>query len=318
MPTAPPPPPPPPPRPERPARNPLPIVIGAGVVIAAILGFVLGSSGGGEANPGEIVKSNAAMKLKVPGAWADAPPPQIPGLTLSDPKAATGEGSTVSFGTVRGANTPSLLPPALIQAAGGVPKNRTAVKLGAGGVQAYRYGDVRLQGLNQPVTLYTVPTAQGVVTVACVPSSNTCDGVANTLDLLGSDTFPVGPSDDYAKAVGDAFGALNTAVAAGQAKLAKAKTPAAQAAAARGLQNAYRRAGATLRDQQLSPADRGINARLVAALAGLAKAYGQAATAAADNDKAGFKKSGAAIAKDQGELSTAIANLGDAGYEVES
>jgi len=34
-----------------------------------------------------------AMKLKVPGAWADAPPPQIPGLTLSDPKAATGRRS---------------------------------------------------------------------------------------------------------------------------------------------------------------------------------------------------------------------------------
>jgi serine/threonine protein kinase len=315
MPTA-PPPAPPPPRPERPARNPLPIVIGAGVVIAAILGFVLGSSGGGEADAGEIVKSNAAMKLTVPGAWADAPPPQIPGLTLSDPKAATGEGSTVSFGTVRGANTPSLLPPALIQAAGGVPKNRTAVKLGPAGVQAYRYGDVRLQGLNQPVTLYTVPTAQGVVTVACAPSSNTCDGVANTLDLLGSNTFPVGPSADYANAVGTAFGALDTAVAAGKAKLAKAKTPAAQAAAARRLQNAYRRAAATLRTQQLSPADRGLNARLATALGALAKAYGQAASAAAGNDKAGFKKARAAIAKDQGELSTAIANLGDAGYEV--
>ena len=313
-----PPPVPPAAQPERPARNRLPIVIGAGVVIAAILGFVLGSSGGGQANAGDIVKSNAAMKLKVPGAWADAPPPQIPGLTLSDPKAATGEGSTVSFGTVRGANTPSLLSPALLQAAGGVPKNRTAVKLGPDGVQAYRYGDVRLQGIDQPVTLYTVPTAQGVVTVACLPTSNTCDGVANTLELLGSDTFPVGPSADYAKAVGDAFGALNSAVAAGQAKLAKAKTPAAQAAAARQLQNAYRHAAATLRNLQLSPADRGINARLVAALAALAKAYGQAATAAAHNDKAGFQKARAAITKDQGELNAAIANLRDAGYEVQS
>jgi hypothetical protein len=307
-----------PPRPERAERNPLPIVIGAGVVIAAILGFVLGSSGGGQANAGDLVKSNAAMKLKVPGAWADAPPPQIPGLTLSDPRAATGEGSTVSFGTVRGADTPSLLSPALLQTAGGVPKHRTAVKLGPDGVQAYRYGDVRLRGIDQPVTLYTVPTAQGVVTVACVPTSNTCDGVANTVELRGSDAFPVGPSADYAKAVGKAFAALNSAVAAGQAKLAKAKTPAAQAAAARQVQNAYRHAAATLRKLQLSPADRGINARLAAALGALAKAYGQAATAAADHDKAGFQKARAAITKDQGELNAAIANLRAAGYEVES
>jgi serine/threonine protein kinase len=314
MPTAPPPAPP----AAKPARNPLPIVIGAGVVIAAILGFVLGSSGGGTTDAGEVVKSNAAMKLKVPGAWADAPPPQIPGLTLADAKAATGEGSTVSFGTQRGVNTPSLLSPALLQATGGVPKNRTAVKLGPKGVQAYRYGDVRVRDLNQPVTLYTVPTAQGVVTIACVPSSNTCDGVANTLDLLSSDAFPIGPSEDYAKTLGNTFNALDKAVAAGQAKLTKAKTPSAQAVAARQLQNAYRRAAATLRNQQLGPADRGLNARLVAALAGLAKSYGQAATAAAGNNKAAYKKAGAAITKDQGELSTAIANLRDAGYEVQS
>jgi Protein kinase domain len=137
------------------------------------------------------------------------------------------------------------------------------------------------------------------------------------LELRGSDTF-VGPSADYAKAVGNTFAALNSAVAAGQAKLAKAKTPAAQATAARQIQNAYRHAAAILRRLQLSPADRGINARLAAALGALAEAYGQAATAAAHHDKAGFQKARAAITKDQGGLNAAIANLRDAGYEVQS
>ncbi|MGG7381601.1 hypothetical protein ACQ7B2_23625, partial [Escherichia coli] len=72
------------------------------------------------------------------------------------------------------------LPNGLLRAAGGVPKNRTAVELGPKAVQAYRYPNVKLPGLDGPVTLYAVPTKQGVVTIACVPGAKTCDGVANT------------------------------------------------------------------------------------------------------------------------------------------
>jgi hypothetical protein len=71
-----------------------------------------------------------------------------------------------------------------------------------------------------------------------------------------------------------------------------------------------------LRGARLSPADRGVNARLVAALAGVAKAYGRAADAAAHHNKAGYEKARAALAKDQGELRAAIANLRAAGYEL--
>jgi serine/threonine protein kinase len=301
-----------PPPPPPPARNPLPIAIGAAVVVAVILGFVLGGSGGDEPSANAIVKSNAALKLKVPGTWADTAPSQVPGLTLADAKAAGGDGHGVTFGTVRAdADNPALLPTGVLQAAGGVPKDRTAVKLGPGAVQAYRYGNVKLSGLDQPVTVYAVPTAQGVVTVACVPSAAPCDGAANTLQLLGDSAFPVGPSDDYAHTVSGTLAALDQATAS--AGLAKARTPAAQAAALRRLQNAYRKAAASLRGGQLSPADRGVNARLVAALAGVGKAYGRAA---AHHNKAAYEKSGAALAKDQGELRAAIANLRAAGYEL--
>ena len=208
------------------------------------------------------------------------------------------------------ANNPSLLPNGLLQAAGGVPKDRTAVKLGPSGVQAYRYANVKLPGLDKPATLYTVPTAQGVVTIACVPSARNCDDVANSLQLLGDRAYPVGPSDDYAKAVSAALSGLDTS------GLAKAKTRAAQAAALKRLQNAYGKAAASLRGQQLSPADRGLNARLVAALGAMAKAYGNAAAAAAHGDKPAYEKTRGTLAKDQGELRAAIANLRAAGYEL--
>ena len=304
-------------------RNLLPIAIVAGVVVAAVIGFLVGGSGGSEpaSTLPAVPKSNAAMKLKVPESWADAAVPKVPGLTLADAKAAAGGGSTVVFGTVRDeADNSTLLPTGLLQAAGAVPKNREAVKVGPDEVEAYRYRDVKLQGLDKPVTLYAIPTTQGVVTVACVPSSKSCDGVANTVELNG-EPFPVGPSEDYAKTVSAALGPLNTKVAKASDALGKAKTPAAQAKATADLRDAYRKAAADLRGGRLSPADRGANARLVAALRGLAKAYGQGAAAAQNNNKAGFKRAGAAVATAQSELtgpSGALEGLRAAGYEIQS
>jgi hypothetical protein len=311
------------PEPEAPPagrRNVLPIAIAVGVVVAAVLGFIVGGSGGSEpaSTLPAVPKSNAAMKLKVPESWADAAAPKVPGLTLADATAAAGGGSTVLFGTVRDeADNSTLLPTGLLQAAGAVPKNREAVKVGPDEVEAYRYRDVRLQGLDKPVTLYAIPTTQGVATVACVPSSKSCDGVANTLELNGR-TFPVGPSENYAKKVSAALGALNAKVAKASDALAKAKTPAAQAKATANLRDGYRKAAVDLRGGQLSPADRGANARLVAALNGLAKAYGQGAAAAKNNNKAGFKRAGAAVTTAQRELAGAVEGLRAAGYEIQS
>jgi serine/threonine protein kinase len=310
------------PEPEKPAgrRNVLPIAVAAGVVIAAILGFVIGGSGGSEpvSTLPTVPKSNAAMKLKVPETWADAAAPKVPGLTLADAKAAAGGGATVLFGTVRDeANNSTLLPNGLLQAAGEVPKNREAVKVGPGEVEAYRYRDVQLEGLDKPVTLYAIPTTQGVVTVACVPSAASCDGVANTLELNG-EPFPVGPSEEYAKTVSGVLGALNAKVAKASGALGKAKTPAAQAKATADLRDAYRKAAADLRGGELSPADRGANARLVAAINGLAKAYRQGAAAARNNSKAGFKRAGAAVTTAQRELAGALEGLRAAGYEIQS
>jgi hypothetical protein len=303
-------------------RNLLPIAIGVGVVIAAILGFLIGGSGGDSSEPVNtapaVPKSNAAMKLKVPETWKDVEPPEVPGLTLADAKAASGDGATVAFGTVRnGANNSTLLPPGVLQAAGEIPQNREAVKIGPDEVEGYRYRDLELSGLDEPVTLYAIPTAAGVATIACVPSSKSCDGVANTLELNG-EAVPLGPSEAYAKKVSGVLGALNAKVAKASAALQKAKTPAAQAKATTNLRDAYRKAAADLRGGPVIPADRAANARLVAALNGVAKAYGQGAKAAKNNNKAGFKRAGAAVTAAQGELADALEGLRAAGYEIQA
>ncbi|HET8758810.1 MAG TPA: hypothetical protein VFM58_22535, partial [Solirubrobacteraceae bacterium] len=301
-------------------RSVLPFVLAAVVAVAAVVGFLVGGSGASEpvSTLPAVPKANAAMKLKVPETWTDTAAPNVPGLTLADAKAAGGAGATVLFGTVRDeANNSTLLPTPLLQAAGEVPKNREAVRLGPDEVEAYRYRDVRLAGLDKPVTLYAIPTTQGVATVACMPSSKSCDGVANTVELNG-EAFPVGPSEDYAKKVSATLGALDAKVAKARSALATAKTPAAQAKATARLRDAYRQAASGLRGGRLSPADRGANARLVAALDGLAKAYAKGAAAASNTNKAGFKRAGAAVTTAQRELAGALEGLRAAGYEIQS
>ena len=310
-------------RPEAQPRKFVAAAIVAGVVVAAVAGFLIGGSGGdsGGGAPA-IVQSSAAMKVKVPEGWKAVDAPPVPGLALTDPKAfAAEDGETVLFGSAgEDADNSTLLPTGVIQAAGSVPE-RTAVKLGPAGVEAYRYRNVELAGGAEPLTFYAVPTDRGVATVACVPGSAgapTCEAVANTLELVGREPFPVGPSESYATAVGGVLGTLATAVDKGTAALGKAKVPKAQAAAARDLQAAYRKASRSLPGQDLSPADRGANARLVAALGGVAKAYGQAAAAASRSNKAGYAKAGKAVKNSQQELAGAVEGLRAAGYEIES
>jgi hypothetical protein len=142
--------------------------------------------------------------------------------------------------------------------------------------------------------------------------------VAKTLELVSGEPFPVGPDADYAQAAGDALGALSRTVDNAGADLRQARTPRAQAAAARRLRDGYRRAAGALRGQELSPADRSANARLVAALNDGAKAYGQAASAAADNNKAHYRRASQAVTAAQGELDGALEGLRAAGYEIGS
>ena len=142
------------------------------------------------------------MRLEVPAGWTRATTlPAVPGLTLDGATGYTApDGGAVMFGTVsEDADNSTLLPTGLIQAAGGVPEQRTPVALGPDKLQAYRYSDVEVEGLDQPLTVYAVPTSEGVATVACLPGSASCEGAANTLELTAGEPLPVGPSGQYAQ-----------------------------------------------------------------------------------------------------------------------
>jgi hypothetical protein len=305
-----------------------------------------GAAGGGPGasqGPGESTRPAVAvptstvtgsqLALKVPRGWSRvrSNPPDV-GLPLSGAIAVAPGGRSgspvVEFGVMRGskaANT-TLLPAAFLgsigQPAGTVPA-RTAVRLPAQHLQAWRYRELQPSGTDRTLTVHAVPTTAGVATVVCAaPDAQAsafaaqCAAVAGTLRLVNGRPYPVGPSDTYANALNAAIGDLQQATGSAQANLDKARTLPEQAAAERALASDYETAAAQLATLELSPADRGANRQLVAALRRAGTAYQRAARAATGRDAAKYRAASAAIPTAKAAVNSALAGVRAAGYKA--
>ena len=156
-------------------------------------------------------------------------------------------GQTVVFGQVKeGAEQPDA-------AAGRLPRRarprRRRGPAARGGraqarkLQAYRYKTLRPRGLDDAVTIFTVPTSAGIATLACVDPGADCEAIADTLKLKAGTAFPVGPSKEYAAAARQgARRPGQEGLVRARARSQGAKTPKAQASAAAGLASAYKAA----------------------------------------------------------------------------
>jgi serine/threonine protein kinase len=274
------------------------------------------------------------LALKVPRGWSRLRSSRDLGLPLSGvvavaPRAGSAD-RVVEFGVMKDdtASNSALLPAAFLgsigQPAGTVPA-RTAVRLPAQRLAAWRYRNLRSGGTDRQLTVYAVPTTNGVATVACAAPSGQadafagqCEAVAGTLELVSGRPYPVGPSETYASALNAAFGTLQQATTTEEATLQAAQTVAGQASAARALASNYQTAAAQLAVLDLSPADRDANGRLVTALRRLGKAYQRAARAATAGDASSYRAASAAIPGTKARVNSALAGLRAAGYQPDA
>jgi hypothetical protein len=317
-----------------------PIALGGGLVAAIVAGVLIGGGGGdsGGGGGGEESASTpvtpataGALQLKVPADYAAlSSAPALPGLELADGAAYAPDGKdggrAVAFGRATASDS-TLLPAEFRGAAGlesGKVPERTPVKLGPDGLQAYRYEGLKPAGTDRQVTVYASPTSAGVATVACLaPPADAaafkadCEAIANTLELTSGKAFPVGPDAGYAKTLGATFAKLDKQVAKGRQALGKDKTTfRQQGAAARDIQVAYAAAAKRLRNAEISPADRAINGLIVERLRDAGTAWKKAAAAAVKKDKRGFDRSEAGIKRAQQQLAQTVAGLEKAGYDI--
>jgi hypothetical protein len=306
----------------------VPVVLAA-AVLAVVAGFLLGGSSSGSGGAFSDSASAGYVELSFPAGWQRlASAPTIPGLTFSQPLALASSAPTNAAGASSqrllagevSASGSSLLPSRFIAALSGTLPRPEPVQLGS--LQAYSYSGLSVHGLAGSLTLYVVPTAGGVATVACLsPSSSVapaaqCAQIAATLKLNGTTASGLAPSPQYAAALGRTFGALRSAAGAGTARLHSASSASAQATAAAQLAAAYSSASSSLGRLTESPAVQSANASIASSLASVARDYAALASAARAGDEGAYARAVGAIAGDRARAANALAALRQAGYVV--
>jgi len=316
--------------PSAPARRAGPptalIALAAVLALAAIAaGLLIGRSGGGGEEQSELSNSASAgnVGFSYPAGWSRTGEPEVPGLELSDPivlRPSGSGGARLVAGTTDARGAP-LLPGPFLARLGSAPERDDPVTLG--GVQAYRYADLEPRGLDAPITLYTIPTDDGVVTIGCVAGPGPppgfgpdCDRVAASLELTGAKALPLGPSKQTADLLERTVSRLDDATASATPRLRSADTPDAQARAAAELSRAYAAASRSLRTADVGPAEALAIDRLGAAFGSVSAAYARAAAAARDGDEAAFAAAGRAVDRGGKAADRALSRLGDLGYRV--
>jgi protein kinase-like protein len=298
--------------------------------LAAVVGLLLGGGSGGSSATFGNSASAGNIELSFPANWQHlASAPAIPGLTFSQPLALAqgggGGGGAAGSASARliagqvSTSGPSLLPSPFTASLNGALPKPEPVRLGE--VQALRYSGVSVRGLNTPLTLYAVPTANGVATIACLGATASgpatqCAQIAATLKLNGTTAFGLAPSASYAAALGHTFGSLSSAVGTGAAQLSSASSASAQAAAAAQLATAYGAASRSLAGLSVSPAVEDANTNLASSLAAMGRGYTALAAAARAGDDAAYAQAQHAISSARASTAKALAALRQAGYVV--
>jgi hypothetical protein len=218
-----------------------------GVVVGLFAGILAGGSMKARQEPPAAVRVVQAGKarLAVPAEWQ-------PATLRSAAVAGLDPLSTVAFQPYPGtsdralamlapADHPSLIPSTLRHLLGALPRHPVAARLA--GWPAWRYPPMLPRVGNRTVSITVMPTTRGVLAVACV-SSVTVAYPGCALDVKAvsvADAAPLVPSTAVALGLElpAALRRLDRARVTGRSALEHARSPAAQAAAARRLAHAY-------------------------------------------------------------------------------
>jgi hypothetical protein len=234
-------------------------------------------------------------QLELPSGWERlARPPALPGLEGG--VGVRGASTDVVIATLP-ATRPSLLPEALVAAAGGQVPAPRPLRLGARSAWAYELpGPV-------PVAAVVSPTTAGVVTLACtgaagaVPAMDACETAARAVVLVGAAPLEPRPETAAATALPRMIARLNGRRRTARAALAATRSPQRRARAARSVATAY--GAAARRIAPLAAGDAAAVRRTLAALAGRYRALAAASAARLPTET---RRAGSAIRRGERRL----------------
>jgi len=264
--------------------------------------------------------SSASVALRGPAGYTKSTDTAtLPGVELTDPVAVAAGGKRIVAGKAgTDAQNFLLLPTPVVQAIGGVPKDRPAVKLPGTGQPAYRYSGLKVDGISGDVTVFAVQTDSAVYTVACIGGvpAGECDSAAASLSVKDGSPQAVGPSKDFAAALSATLNKVGKARSAGRKRLKSAKDNKAQAAAASSVSAAYAKAVKAGQGATVHPSDKGLVDVLAGAFKKSKTAWGQLASAARKNNRAAYVRGQRAVRNAEKDVAGAMSALKAAGYDV--
>jgi hypothetical protein len=142
-----------------------------------------------------------------------------------------------------------------------------------------------------------------------------CEHVIATLRLTsGTKALGLGPSTEFASALGTAIHDLNSSVQRGQVALGSARKPGDQVRAANQVADAYGKSASALKRLPSNPAAGGAATALAGAFQAEQRAYAALARAAAHNDRKGYNAARGSITTAGSKVSAALQQLSHLGY----
>jgi len=280
-----------------------------------------------EASARPITARASGVELEAPPGWRQqAGRAGLTGLEIPAPvslspsqKLQEEAGDMAAVAGVSNATGAKLLP-AVYRDQLGEGTERTPVDLGS--LDAYRYTGLETDG-GDPLIVYVAPSSIGVVTLACrMPdrpdgaAQHLCARIAGTLRLSHGDSYPLGPSAAFAKAMRRQFKGLEGRQQAALSSMTKAKQSHGQAIAATKAAEAYRKAARRLGAIQITPESEGGRASLVAALGRIRDGYKQLAAAARKEDQSAYVAARREISAGERKAQQRLSELRSLGYRV--
>ncbi|MEA2221044.1 MAG: hypothetical protein QOJ35_3670 [Solirubrobacteraceae bacterium] len=294
----------------------------AGLLVLAVVGFVIGHSGGGSgATPGPATPSSTAsntdVEVALPAGWRRTTGTPPLDLGLGDAMTLGGPGAGLVVGRVRQPGV-GLLPQALV--------TRVEPRPGAGDpvrtthLEGYRHDGLRVAGTSVALDVLTVPTTTGTLAFACTFTTPTpaaraaCRGIVDSARLLRGKPAPVGANPAYAGRLNAALMRLNGLLRSGRRALRGAATPRGQAQIATGLARDHAQAAAAVRAAEPGALAAGANSDIARALDRASDAYKRLAAAARSGSRTAYRAARQAVRGAELQTSAALAELETLGY----
>ncbi len=275
--------------------------IAGAAIVALIIAFVVGMSGGGSSTP--AATAGDGFSLSTPSGWKAAKIALVPEVGPK-PVSIAPPGAAANDGIIAGRN--SIAQASLLARGSGAEH----VKLGAGEAVHVKTAST---------SIYVLPTDSDAVIVRCTTAAavaKECDSVAGSLKLTRGTAAAPGPTDAGASALGAALTSLASAIRNPREDLGRAKTPGAQATAATDLSRAYRAASTAVAAASVGALATAARDQLAKSLRAVGVGWSRYAGAARAGSEAAVSAARSAIARGRLTLGRARTALSAAGYQV--